>query len=253
MQAPLNSALGRLVGGAQASMIALAISCVALAALSAVYGGFSELPGSPTPRCTSRSAAADRRPVRRQHRVHRPRARRRLTAATISGSSPSPRDDRFASRSAATAAKSRGSPSHSAQPDRVTSSPGATSCGAQPAAASPAALRRRAGACARRAHAAAPASTSARPTARRLGQDAEAVHAPAPAVEAADQHAPTTREPSTPPRAAPAGSWASSALTSASASGRDGGRAAGDGPHGQHAGDVGAARGGADLAVPRRR
>ncbi len=43
MQAPLNSSLGRLVGGAQASMIALAISCVALAALSAVYGGFSEV------------------------------------------------------------------------------------------------------------------------------------------------------------------------------------------------------------------
>ena len=43
MQAPLNSALGRLVGGTQASMVALAISCVALAGLSALTGGFSEL------------------------------------------------------------------------------------------------------------------------------------------------------------------------------------------------------------------
>jgi bacterial/archaeal transporter family-2 protein len=43
MQAPLNSQLGRTVGGVQASMIALAISFVALAALSAVVGGFSGL------------------------------------------------------------------------------------------------------------------------------------------------------------------------------------------------------------------
>ena len=43
MQAPLNSALGRLVGGTQASMVALAVSCVALAGLSALAGGFSGL------------------------------------------------------------------------------------------------------------------------------------------------------------------------------------------------------------------
>jgi transporter family-2 protein len=43
LQAPLNSALGRLVGGTQASVVALAISCVCLAALSAFYGGFSGL------------------------------------------------------------------------------------------------------------------------------------------------------------------------------------------------------------------
>jgi bacterial/archaeal transporter family-2 protein len=43
MQAPLNSALGRLVGGTQASVVALAISCVALAALSTLTGGFSGL------------------------------------------------------------------------------------------------------------------------------------------------------------------------------------------------------------------
>ena len=43
LQAPLNSALGRLVGGTQASVVALAISCVLLAALSAVAGGFSGL------------------------------------------------------------------------------------------------------------------------------------------------------------------------------------------------------------------
>jgi bacterial/archaeal transporter family-2 protein len=43
MQAPLNSSLGRIVGGTQASMVALGISFVALAALSAVAGGFSGL------------------------------------------------------------------------------------------------------------------------------------------------------------------------------------------------------------------
>jgi bacterial/archaeal transporter family-2 protein len=43
MQAPLNSQLGRTVGGAQASMVALGISFAALAALSAVVGGFSGL------------------------------------------------------------------------------------------------------------------------------------------------------------------------------------------------------------------
>ena len=43
LQAPLNSALGRIVGGTQASVVALAISCVALAGLSAVAGGFSGL------------------------------------------------------------------------------------------------------------------------------------------------------------------------------------------------------------------
>jgi bacterial/archaeal transporter family-2 protein len=43
MQAPLNSSLGRIVGGTQASMVALGISFVALAALSAVVGGFSGL------------------------------------------------------------------------------------------------------------------------------------------------------------------------------------------------------------------
>jgi transporter family-2 protein len=43
MQAPLNSQLGRTVGGVQASMVALGISFVALAALSAVVGGFSGL------------------------------------------------------------------------------------------------------------------------------------------------------------------------------------------------------------------
>jgi bacterial/archaeal transporter family-2 protein len=43
MQAPLNSQLGRTIGGVQASMIALGISFVALAALSAVVGGFAGL------------------------------------------------------------------------------------------------------------------------------------------------------------------------------------------------------------------
>jgi bacterial/archaeal transporter family-2 protein len=43
MQAPLNSQLGRTVGGAQASMVALGISFVALAALSAVVGGWGGL------------------------------------------------------------------------------------------------------------------------------------------------------------------------------------------------------------------
>jgi bacterial/archaeal transporter family-2 protein len=43
MQAPLNSQLGRTVGGVQASMVALGISFVALAVLTAVVGGFSGL------------------------------------------------------------------------------------------------------------------------------------------------------------------------------------------------------------------
>jgi transporter family-2 protein len=43
MQAPLNSQLGRTIGGVQASMVALGISFLALAALSAVVGGFSGL------------------------------------------------------------------------------------------------------------------------------------------------------------------------------------------------------------------
>ena len=42
-QAPLNSALGRTVGGVQASMIALGVSFLALLALSAVAGGFGGL------------------------------------------------------------------------------------------------------------------------------------------------------------------------------------------------------------------
>ena len=42
-QAPLNSALGRAVGGAQASMIALGVSFAALVALSALAGGFGGL------------------------------------------------------------------------------------------------------------------------------------------------------------------------------------------------------------------
>jgi transporter family-2 protein len=42
-QAPLNSALGRTVGGVQASMIALGISFAALVALSALVGGFGGL------------------------------------------------------------------------------------------------------------------------------------------------------------------------------------------------------------------
>jgi bacterial/archaeal transporter family-2 protein len=50
MQAPLNSQLGRTVGGVQASMIALGVSFVALGALSAVvsgYGGLSRLGEAP--------------------------------------------------------------------------------------------------------------------------------------------------------------------------------------------------------------
>jgi bacterial/archaeal transporter family-2 protein len=43
MQAPLNSSLGRVVGGAQASMVALGISFVALVALSGVVGGYGGL------------------------------------------------------------------------------------------------------------------------------------------------------------------------------------------------------------------
>ncbi len=43
MQAPLNSQLGRTIGGVQASMIALGISFVALGALSAVVGGYGGL------------------------------------------------------------------------------------------------------------------------------------------------------------------------------------------------------------------
>ena len=43
MQAPLNSQLGRVVGGPQASMVALGISFVALAALCAVVGGWGGL------------------------------------------------------------------------------------------------------------------------------------------------------------------------------------------------------------------
>ena len=42
-QAPLNSALGRAVGGVQASMIALGVSFVALVAISALAGGFRGL------------------------------------------------------------------------------------------------------------------------------------------------------------------------------------------------------------------
>ena len=42
-QAPLNSALGRTVGGVQASVVALGISFAALVALCAVSGGFSGL------------------------------------------------------------------------------------------------------------------------------------------------------------------------------------------------------------------
>lgn len=42
-QAPLNSVLGRTVGGVQASMIALGVSFLALLALSAVVGGFGGL------------------------------------------------------------------------------------------------------------------------------------------------------------------------------------------------------------------
>jgi len=40
-QAPLNSALGRTVGGVQASVVALGISFLALVALCAVSGGFA--------------------------------------------------------------------------------------------------------------------------------------------------------------------------------------------------------------------
>ena len=43
MQAPLNSALGRTVGGVQASLLAIGVSFVALAALAAVAGGFGGL------------------------------------------------------------------------------------------------------------------------------------------------------------------------------------------------------------------
>jgi transporter family-2 protein len=42
-QAPLNSQLGRVVGGTQASVVALGVSFVALIALSAVVGGSSGL------------------------------------------------------------------------------------------------------------------------------------------------------------------------------------------------------------------
>ena len=42
-QAPLNSQLGRVVGGTQASMVALGVSFLALIALCAVVGGFSGL------------------------------------------------------------------------------------------------------------------------------------------------------------------------------------------------------------------
>lgn len=42
-QAPLNSALGRTVGGVQASLVALGVSFLALVALSAVAGGFGGL------------------------------------------------------------------------------------------------------------------------------------------------------------------------------------------------------------------
>jgi transporter family-2 protein len=43
MQAPLNSQLGRTVGGVPASMVALGVSFLALVALTAVVGGFSGL------------------------------------------------------------------------------------------------------------------------------------------------------------------------------------------------------------------
>ena len=42
-QAPLNSQLGRVVGGTQASVVALGVSFLALIALCAVVGGFSGL------------------------------------------------------------------------------------------------------------------------------------------------------------------------------------------------------------------
>ena len=42
-QAPLNSALGRTIGGVQASMVALGVSFVALIALSALAGGYGGL------------------------------------------------------------------------------------------------------------------------------------------------------------------------------------------------------------------
>jgi Putative inner membrane exporter, YdcZ len=56
-QAPLNSALGRTVGGVQASVVALGISFAALLGLCLVAGGLSGIGRLGRRRCTSRSAA----------------------------------------------------------------------------------------------------------------------------------------------------------------------------------------------------
>src|SRR5918998_493533 len=76
-QAPLNSALGRTVGGVQASVVALGISFVALLALALLAGGFSgigrlgEAGGGPPP--DHRREGVRHRPARARDVVRRTR------------------------------------------------------------------------------------------------------------------------------------------------------------------------------------
>ena len=85
-QAPLNSQLGRVVGGVNASVVALAVSFVALLTLAALTDGLGGIRRSARRRSTSRSAGPRRRALRRQHRLHRPRPRRRRShGVTIAG------------------------------------------------------------------------------------------------------------------------------------------------------------------------